>query len=294
MKTNKLNFIKEILIIAIGNLCIVISANVFLLSADLYPTGLIGISTEISQIIAIFTNIDISYNVIYLLLNIPIVILGYFKVGKKFILKTVISILFFFVLAAVIPPTELIPINSSGDQLISSFVAAIFMGSGIGLLLKVGSSSGGIDIIAVYISLSKGKSFGLYNLLMNLVVIVIAIILSQNLAIGALTLINLYIVNAVVDTIHNEQEKRLLVVVTNKADLVTEEMYKNIFRGITILESTGGYSKQNNKTLMITISYGELYHALSLIHNIDKKAFINVLKADNVIGNFENPYQKGL
>lgn len=291
---NKPSFLYDIAIIAIANFSIVIGTNIFLLSANLYPTGLVGVSNEISLIFQYFSGIVIPYNAIYLFLNIPIVIIGYFKVGKKFIYKTIISVLFFYLFAALVPIVEIIPIESSGDQLISSFIAAIFMGTGVGLLLRVGSSSGGTDVIAVYISLYKGKSFGLYNLLMNSVVIVFAILLSKDIAIGALSLINLYIVNTVIDRIHNAQEKRMLIIITNHPQKIIEEMYKNIFRGITILESTGGYSKKANTVLMITISYGELYHALTVIHNADKDAFVNVLKADNVIGNFENPYQKRL
>lgn len=292
MNTKKL--LKELFIIAFANLLVAIGSNVFLIGANLYPTGLIGLSTEFSQILSSFLNINISYNLIYLFLNIPIVILGYFKVGKKFIIRTLASILFFTFFAAIVPQAHLIDPSQSGDQLISAIISAIIMGVGVGILLKIGSSGGGLDIIAVFISLYKGKSFGLYSLLLNSVVIILAFLLSQDFVVASLTLINLYILNTVIDHIHNSQEKRVLIVITNKADEVAKEMYANIARGITIIDSVGGYSKNKNNTLVISISNGELYSAINIIKSTDDKAFINVLKADKVIGNFENPYQKML
>lgn len=287
-------FFKDLLIIVLANFLLVIGTNIFLLGSGLIPTGLTGFSKELSIIIFNITHINLEYQWIYLLLNIPVVILGFFKVGRRFIYKTLISILAFFIIAFIFPVPEVQTSLNSGDLLIYVFIASILMGSGIGLLLKVGSSSGGIDIIAVFISLYKGKSFGVYSLLMNSLIILIAIALYQDVKVGALALINLYIITTVIDRIHNSQEKRILIVVTQKKDLVLEDVQKHIFRGTTIIKSQGGFSKEPNDTILISISNGELYHAIDIIKTADPSSFINVLKADNVIGNFENPYQKTL
>lgn len=287
-------FFKDLLIIVLANFLLVIGTNIFLLGSGLIPTGLTGFSKELSIIIFNLTHINLEYQWIYLLLNIPVVILGFFKVGRRFIYKTLISILAFFAIAFIFPVPEVQTSLNSGDLLIYVFIASILMGSGIGLLLKVGSSSGGIDIIAVFISLYKGKSFGVYSLLMNSAIILIAIALYQDVKVGALALINLYIITTVIDRIHNSQEKRILIVVTQKKDLVLEDVQKHIFRGTTIIKSQGGFSKEPNDTILLSISNGELYHAIDIIKTADPSSFINVLKADNVIGNFENPYQKTL
>ncbi len=285
----------SILLIFIGNFLMVIGINVFLTPAQLIPTGFTGFSIEISYVLSEFYNISISYNIIMLLLNIPILIFGYFKIGNKFLIKTVISVAMFTLLASIIPTNiQLVEISSSGDKLILAILSGLMIGTGVGLMLKVGASSGGTDIIAVYISIFKGKAFGLYSLLINAIVIVSAFILTQDIIVASLALINLYVTNSVIDTIHNSQEKRILFIITTQKAAVTKSIQSNIKRGITIIDSVGGYSKKENSTLILSISNGEVYQVINLIKEADEYAFINVLAADKIVGNFENPYQKML
>lgn len=286
--------ISDLLVILAANLLVAMGTNMFLISSDLYPTGVIGLSTEISQVVHNIIGINISYNVIYLIINIPLLIMGYFRVGKRFIRKTIFSVISFTVIAFLIPKIALIPASSIGDKLVPSIVGAIFMGLGTGWLLRIGASGGGTDIIAIYMSLYKNKSFGVYTLIINSFVIIIAILLSGDIAIGALSVINLYIMTILIDRVHNSQEKRVLLIITSNGEKVIDGLHKNLLRGITILNSQGAYNRSDSQTLIITISYGELYHALNVVRDADKKSFINVLKADNVVGNFENLYQKKL
>lgn len=278
----------------VGNLLIAIGSNMFLISARIFPTGVVGLSDEVSRIIEISTGMVIPYNYIFLLFNIPMIIFGYFKIGKRFIMKSLVSVVLFTIFSNLVPTVSPIvgPNSTTGDFLLSAVVAAIIWGTGIGLLLKSGASSGGTDIIAVYVSIYRGKSFGIYNLVMNSVVIVIAYLITHNFISTILSLITLYITNIVIDKIHNSQEKRVLIIITKEMEEVTTALYQELFRGITILNSVGGYSKDPNNTLLISISEGELLQAINTIKQTDGGAFINVIKAESVIGNFENPYQK--
>ncbi|MFV0288515.1 MAG: YitT family protein [Mycoplasmatales bacterium] len=287
--------IYSLIMILFGNILIVLGINIFLTPVGLFPTGFTGISYELSLIVKHFFNITIPYNYIVLFLNIPILIFGYYKIGNKFVKKTIISVIIFTIIASIIPSNlDIMAIESSGDKLISSIISGLLNGVGIGLLLKVASSSGGTDIVAVYISIFKGKSFGVYSLLINIVVVFVSLLMTRDIIVAALSLINLYVINTVIDVIHNSQEKRLLLIITTKPDELTTEIYKHMYRGITIIDSIGGYSKQKNNTLVMSVSNGEIQQAINLIKSIDERAFINVLKADKVVGNFENPYQKML
>ncbi|NLC94908.1 MAG: YitT family protein, partial [Bacilli bacterium] len=100
------------------------------------------------------------------------------------------------------------------------------------------------------------------------------------------TIINLFISTLVIDKIHTRHNKLTLLIVTDKKDELIETLHKRIYRGITIIPSIGAYSRQEKTILMMVISSFELYNVLSIIKEVDDKAFTNVFKSQAVYGNF--------
>ncbi len=279
---------KNLGIIALGCLIMVLGLNLFLIPVDLYSTGLMGFSQEVAVIVSRLTGIADQTGAIYFLLNIPIIILGWLKVGKKFTLRTFWAVILISFFQIVIPSDNVIV----DDTLLAVITSGLFIGGGIGLTLRCGASTGGTDIIALYISLVKGKSFGVYNLILNLVVIVGAILVTGDIQVAILMLILLYTTGVVIDKIHNSNEKLTLFIMTTKADEVTNSLLAGqSSRGVTIVDSKGGLTKQANNTLITTISKGQLYACLSAIKSADEKAFINILPVENVVGFFPNNYK---
>ncbi len=307
-RISKYNFkgisIKSILIILLGNLSLVIGINLFMVPSNLIPTGLSGFSYELAVIFrhlftgtpinTLLNSSDINYGLIFFLLNIPIIFFGLYKIGKRFVGKTLISVVAFSIISILVPVQSIIPIVSTGDQFVAAIVGAIFIGLGTGLLLRVGGSSGGTDIIAVFISLYKGKSFGLYNFLINSIVILIGMILYNDIAVGVIVLLHLYILNIVIDKVHNNHEKKLLIIFTKKPDDIIDAMKDNLYRGITILDSRGGHSKVEISTLMISISRDQVHPVTKIIREVDKNSFINVLKVESIVGYFIDTYKETL
>ncbi len=286
-----MNFIKNesknLLWIAIGGLIYVIGLNLFLIPVNLYSTGLMGLSQEIATMVTRIAGLGDLTGQIYFMLNIPIIVLGWLKVGKKFTLRTFWAVIVISVFQIIIPSNNVIV----DDTLLAVITSGILIGLGTGLTLKYGSSTGGTDIIALYISLVKGKSFGVYYLIMNIVVIVGAILVTGDLNVAILMLVLLYTTGMVIDKVHNSHVKLTLVIMTNKAEEVTESLISGSTRGVTVIDSRGGMSKADNNTLMTTISKGQLYASLSAIKAADEKAFINILPVENVVGFFPNNYK---
>lgn len=286
MKLSK-NEIQNLLWIALGCLIMVIGVNLFLIPMDLYSTGLMGFSQEIATVLTRLTGITDQTGAIYFVLNIPIIILGWLKVGKKFTLRTFWAVILISLFQMFIP-TDIMLVD---DQLLAVITSGLFIGAGIGITLKRGASTGGTDIIVLYVSLVKEKSFGIYNLIFNLIVILGAILVTSDIQIAILMLILLYTVGIVIDKIHNSHEKLTLFIMTYEPDAVTESLLSGTARGVTVLDSRGGMTKANNNTLITTISKGQLYCCLSDIKSADEKAFINILPVENVVGFFPNNYK---
>lgn len=293
--------------ILIGCLIYVIGINFFLAPAGIFTTGLMGMAQEITATINYlftlgFKNTDnifiLVQTIIYWTLNIPILIFAFYKIGKKFTIKTfIVSSVVMQILFNIVHTNKLL-ITDSGVQNLSSDIISVIIGSiligiGIGLILKNHTTAGGTDIIAVYLSLYKGKSFGLQNLLVNLVIVVWAIILTQDITSGILILMSLYIQSYVIDYVYNYNSKTTMMVFTTKPKEVGSEILK-ANRTYTLIDGESGYSKNSISIILIIMNSEEIEKYNKLILEIDNQAFLSTLKTDKIKGNFKNIYTNDL
>ena len=284
MKDKVFNELVKLFYICIGGILLVAGINLFLKPAGVYATGLIGFAQELSQLI--FKN-DSHVTLIFWCINLPLIIFGFFKVGKKFLFRTILAVVVISIAESVIKSTNpLIPDN----QLLSVVFGSIFMGLGTGLALSRGGSTGGTDILATYIAIIKGKSFGVVNILVNSIVIVLAVFITKDIEVGVYMLISIYVGGIMIDKVHNYNQKMTLFIVTDKKDEVVKHVTANFARGITIFDSIGGYSKKPNNTLMITISKQELNNMAACVKHADPNCFINVFKVQQLLGSFKDNY----
>lgn len=283
MLTKKQEMI-NIVWITFGCVIMVLGINMFLTPSDLFTTGLMGLSQIISSIIVGTSALT---GQIYFILNVPTILLGWFKVGRKFTLRTFYAVTVISLLQTIIP-SDTVYLE---DPLLAIITSGLFIGAGIGILLKAGASSGGMDIITLYISLVKGKSFGVYNVLLNILVIIGALLLTRDFETAVLMLISLYTIGVVIDKLHNSHEKLTLFVVTAQEEAVKNALLENYERGQTLFDTRGGLTGKESTTIMMTISKGQLYNIIETIKSADDKAFINVLPVENVVGYFQNNYK---
>lgn len=281
---------KSLVISVIGVFIYTFGINMFVTPADLFPIGTMGLVYEISYAMDKFFGITISADIGYFVLNVPILILGYFKVGKKFTVKTLIVVAFTSVFMSLIPTHKIID-----DTMLAIIAGALISGVGVAMLLRVGASSGGTDIIALYMSIAKGKSFGTFNTAFNGIVISIAVILTGDLSTAIYLLIYVYILSVTIDRIHNSSEKLTMIIVSQNSEMVKKTLFgAGVRRGITVIESKGGYTGNPNKTLILTCERSEYHNLTKMIKEVDSKAFISTFKTQDVVGEFENTYLKTL
>ena len=152
-------FWQHIGLATVGMLLFAMGINLFIVPADLYNGGLLGISQILRTLLVRYLHwfsgtTDIA-GVINLLLNVPLFILAYISISKSFFARTLICVVSQTVFLSFIPiPTT--PIVS--DCLTASIIGGIMAGSGIGIALRSGGSSGGMDIVGMYFT-KKYKDF---------------------------------------------------------------------------------------------------------------------------------------
>lgn len=169
--------------------------------------------------------------------------------------------------------------------MLAALFGGLLLGVAIGLAMRYGFSTGGMDIVAMVVQKRTGKSVGALMNIINCVVVIVAgfFIGWQN---ALFTLIGIYATGRVVDTLYTGYQKLTAMIVTAKGDDVVEALHKDLIRGITILPSKGAYTKRESTTLMMVISRYELFEMQEIVHRADPKAFVNLLNTVNVSGEF--------
>lgn len=271
---------KRIIVVIFGSLLLAISLNFFLINANVYASGFAGAAQLTSSVLKDFLNISVSTGILLLLFNIPVFILGWFKVGKGFTIYSIVSVIFTTLFM------ELLPVLSVSDDIILNAVfGGVIAGIGIGVSLKLGASTGGMDIVAMVLSRLRDKPIGTYFLLLNGVIIVLAGIVYEPEN-ALYTMLTLYVTTVVIDMIHTRHEKVTAMIVTTKVDELQQAIHQKMVRGITILPAKGAYSKEDKNMLYLVITRYELYDLEAIIKEVDPTAFTNIVQTVGVFGFF--------
>ncbi|EGC91760.1 MAG: YitT family protein [Turicibacter sanguinis] len=272
--------IKNLSIMLIGNLLMVLAINMFITPANLYTGGLTGIAQLIIEFLSAGLGIELSLGTLVFVFNIPILYLAWRSIGKRFAVLSMVAVVIQSVML------EMVPIGQfSEDILLNAVFGGVLVGAGIGMILKIGGSTGGMDIIFQYISMKYDGSFGKYSFSINAIIILIAG-LTQSWETALYTIICIYITSVVVDRIHTIHQNLTLYIVTTKEEEMIETILKHLYRGITVLEGRGAYTKNNKSVLMLVLSSYELYEVLAIIKSVDEHSFTNVVRSEMIQGNF--------
>ena len=272
--------LKNLGIMIIGVFLYVLAMNMFISPANLYTGGVTGIAQLIIAFASSAFGIQLSLGGLIFLLNVPLLYLAWRSIGKRFAVLSILTV----VLQSII--LELVPMGKfSDDILLNAVFGVVLIGVGVGMILKIGASTGGTDIVSQYISMKFNGSFGKYSFGINAVIILLAGI-TQGWETALYTIISIYITSVVVDRIHTIHQNLTLYIVTSKEDEMIDAIQKQLYRGITVLEGRGAYTKNNKSVLMIVLSSYELYEALAVIKMVDDHAFTNVVRSEMVQGHF--------
>ncbi len=271
---------KKTSIVILGALLNALSMNLFLIPANVYSSGFTGVAQLLSKVLSDYTPITISMGLLLLLLNIPVAILGWTKVGKSFTVYSFLSVVLSSFFLAIIPIKQV-----SHDILLNAVFGGVIQAVGVGITLKWGASTGGVDIIAMVLSRMKDKPVGPYMFIINGIIIITAgFLFGWEKALY--TLVTLYTSTRVIDAIHTRHAKLTAMIITKKADELKKAIHASLVRGITMLPAKGAFSNETRDMLMIVITRYELYDLERIIKEVDPNAFTNIIQTTGVYGFF--------
>ncbi|WP_091837071.1 YitT family protein [Marininema halotolerans] len=269
-----MNRVARITTIFISSILIGFAFNMFLLSHKVLSGGVSGIA----MILGLLTSIN-SGTLIFLL-NIPIFILGWMKLGKRFVTISLFSVAVTSISMGIIPIAKI-----SEDPILSSIFGGVLVGIGTGLIFRAGGSTGGFDIVSMVLTQKKELPLGTLLFGMNAIVVFVSgFIFTWDLALY--TMASIYVTGRVIDAIHTRHIKLTLMIITSNGDEVKEKLLSNLVRGITVLDGEGAYTKEKRRVLITVISRYELTRVKHMVAEVDPHSFINITQTIEVMGYF--------
>ena len=258
-----------------------------------------GGATGLSQVVVEFINVVFGFkfdsmtkatwlSIIYLAVNIPLMILAFTKVGKKFALFSLINVILVSYLSTVIDESWIIFKINPNDFLSRSLFAGVFTGIATTIAVKFDHSTGGIEILSVYLSSRSKGSMGKYMMIINGFIIVAYTMLEGVDVYGPIalySLVYLFTSSTVIDTFNLRHKKVQLQVITSNESLA-KILISNLPHGCTIVDAKGAYKNTEKKIIYMDISTSEINLAVKVVKEVDDKAFISVTPIQNIYGKF--------
>lgn len=276
MKSKIVQAIQEYVIIALGCTIMAAGVSLFLLPNELSTGGFSGIAT----IVYYFFKVPMGVTV--LALNIPLLIIAYFKIGKQLFARSIYGTIVFSLMIDLID--KITPLTH--DRFLGCIYGGIFAGIGTAIILKFDASTGGSDLLSHIIRAYK-KQYKSSSLILSVDTVVIAlnVIFFKNIEIGLYSAIAIFLMGKMIDLIFEGVNfTKVIFIISPKYEEIAGQISASINRGSTGLFSKGMYTDQEKLTLLCVGSRTEAYEMQSIAKEIDKEAFIIIMNAREVIG----------
>lgn len=266
-------------LMTVGSVIFCMAWTSFLIPNGLASGGLTGFCT----IVQYGTGIPVGWT--YPILNVLLLILGFFTLGKAFGFKTIYVIALTSILFELLPKFPQLQVLMD-EKFLVALVGASLESVGLGLVLLRGGSSGGTDIIAMMINKYWPISPGRVYLITDVFIIALLLFVPGK---GLVDMIYSYVVmlgfSFGVDFVllGNKSSVQILVF-SSKYQQIADHIITNVHRGVTALQSVGWYSQKESKVLLIIARKYQMNEVVNEIKNIDRKAFISVSTAMSVYG----------
>lgn len=266
----------DYLVMTFGALVYAAGISLFLDPNSLAPGGITGISIILNRITSIETG------TLILLLNIPILLLGTWKFGVRFILSTVYCIaltsLATNVLSAYGPITE--------DLILAAVVGGTSLATGMGLVFRAGGTTGGIDIIVKLLRLKMPylKTGALY-LIMDAVVVSASAILFHNIELALYAGVAVFVSSTVLDVVlYGRDGAKLIYIISDHFEPITRRLLEELDIGVTHVDASGAYSGKEKRVIMCVCRKQLSPKVEEIVKEEDPLAFMIVSGATEIYG----------
>ena len=276
MKKKGIRYIKKYTMLTIACGRFDIGFELFVDTKDLEPGGYTGLEIMINRLIPVSTGM------LYMILNIPVILLGIRKFGWKFTVSTLYSIL------AVSLFTDLFHLMTpvTYDPLLGAVFGGALIGVGIGLVMRNGGTTGGADIVikCLKIRIPHMKT-GTLMLMLDAAIIGMSGIVFGNFNAVLYGILSSVATSVALDfVLYGGDEARLIYIISDKAEGIAEKLLEDVDIGVTFLNGSGAYHNTEKKVIMCVVKKQLAPRVEEVVENDDQGAFMIITNASEIYG----------
>ena len=270
----RMNEIFSYVALVVGAMIAAFSIEEFLVPCTILDGGVVGISIMINNLSRI------PLGALTLVLNLPFLVVGMRKLGIEFIAKSAVAMVTFSIFLGIFAPLT----NMTQDYLLAVCFGGVFLGIGVGLVIRSGGCLDGTETVAIFLNRRFNLPVGQTVLFINVIIYTIAGFLF-GFDRAMYSLLTYFITSKVIDFVETGVEQaKAAMIITNEGREIADEIYKKMGRTVTMLEGEGLISGKK-VVLYCVLNRLEIYELKHLIKEVDASAFITISDVSEIIGN---------
>ena len=268
--------IKRYILITLVSALYGAGTSLFLEPNDLVPGGLTGIAMILNRFLPLGTG------TIFMIMNVPIIAIAWYKFGWKFIVSTLYAIVCVSTFTDIFAGMNAI----TNEPLLAVFMGDILIAFAIGTVFKCGATTGGADIIVKllrlkYPHIKTGKLFMMFDIS----VVALSGILFHNIDAALYAFIGIFVMSAVMDMVlYGQDEAKMVFIISEHSELLAEKLLVDVDAGVTFLTGRGAYSKKEKEVILCVVKKSIYPKVEEAIKDTDPQAFLIVTHANEIYG----------
>lgn len=272
----KKNIVRNYVMITFMAFLNAVAISLFIDPHDLAPGGVTGIAIIISRVLSMETG------TLIFALNIPILLFAVWQFGIRFAVSTIYTIVLISAFTNLLAPLG----PATDDILLAALAGGVLYAISIGMIMKSGATTGGIDIIVKWLRVKLPYlKTGVLFFITDAMIISISGIVFRNLDValyaGMISVVNSFVLDLV---LYGKDEAKLQYIISDKADAITDRLLKELDIGVTQIEGRGAFSGKEKKVLMCVVKKPVSPRVENIVKEEDAEAFMVITSATEIFG----------
>ena len=267
----------DLVFVALGSALVALAVAVFTVPNDIAPGGVSGLATALAYLT------PVSVGLWSLLLNVPLLLAAWRRLGLRSLTMTLLSTLLLSLLIDLLGAE--LP-HYTNNVLLAAVAAGVISGLGIGLLFLRGISTGGTDLLALLLRrVFPNVRSGVLLMMIDATVVAIAVLVFRNIEVALYSAITIYLSSKVIDAMAQGVDyAKVIYVITDRGEEVSRALNERTDRGTTRIPAQGGYTGGDKQMVITVTRRNVLAQTLRIIKQADPAAFTFVTDSTEVHG----------
>ena len=271
-------------VLTIAGIVNAFGVTLFLFPVKLYDSGISGLSMLLDQV----TGPAFTLSLFLVILNVPIFAFGWKKQGMGFTVYSIYTVLIYSFMSYLI--MNVLPINVSfvsplagSDLLLCAIFGGVISGVGSGLTIRYGGAIDGIDVLSVVFAKKLGLSLGTFVMIFNTILYTVCGSVIHSWILPLYSIVTYFIGSRTVDfVVEGIDKSKCAMIVTVKANEITDALTESFHSGGTIVDAIGGYSKEEKQIIYFIVNHFQINKLRRIVYETDPNAFISLMDVTDI------------